>query len=232
MADQQHISNFFSEVSQDYAKFRPTYPLNFFEFLSSCTAEHKLALDVATGTGQAAVKLANYYEKVIATDASDKQLLEAVARPNVEYLCLPAELTKEQCEQNGFQPNSFDIVTCATAIHWLNLEKFFDTTRYLLKSGGIMAIVTYDEGNANQPEFASAFRSYFDLVRPTFTNRTVTEFGEEGYKHIHFPFEHVHSSWDADAKPFQIDLKWGLKDVEGKVQLHLIPMLLQLLHNY
>ena len=60
----------FSRQAAEYAKFRPRYPREMFEYLGTIAPAPQLAWDCATGNGQAAVELANVFDCVIATDAS------------------------------------------------------------------------------------------------------------------------------------------------------------------
>jgi len=48
-----------------------------FEYLGTVAPSKKLAWDCATGNGQAPVELANVFDRVIATDASEKQIANA-----------------------------------------------------------------------------------------------------------------------------------------------------------
>ena len=59
----------FSEHAADYAKFRPNYPAELFDHLASLPRARALAWDCATGNGQAALGLAQHFEKVVGTDA-------------------------------------------------------------------------------------------------------------------------------------------------------------------
>ena len=67
----------FSRQAADYAEFRPRYPREMFEYLGTITPTRDIAWDCATGNGQAAVELANVYNHVIATDASQSQIANA-----------------------------------------------------------------------------------------------------------------------------------------------------------
>ena len=53
----------FSKQAADYAKFRPSYPREMFEYLGTITATRQLAWDCATGNGQAAVELATAFDR-------------------------------------------------------------------------------------------------------------------------------------------------------------------------
>src|SRR4030095_4788501 len=79
-AKRKQIVNFkdhFSRQATDYAKFRPQYPRALFAFVAANSPNDELALDCATGNGQAAVALAEFFQKVIALDASGEQIRSA-----------------------------------------------------------------------------------------------------------------------------------------------------------
>ncbi|MEO7368141.1 MAG: SAM-dependent methyltransferase, partial [Gemmatimonadaceae bacterium] len=67
----------FSARAALYSQYRPQYPRPLFEWLGSLVERHLLAWDCGTGNGQAATSLAAYFDNVVATDASDKQIAEA-----------------------------------------------------------------------------------------------------------------------------------------------------------
>ena len=81
----------FSKQAVDYAKFRPSYPQKLFAYLGSIAPNRQLAWDCGTGSGQAAVALASVFDRVIATDASEKQISNAQPHDRVEYRVAPAE---------------------------------------------------------------------------------------------------------------------------------------------
>ena len=53
---------------------------------------------------------------MIGTDVSQNQLANAIQRDNIEYRCVKGE------DLSFLQSNSVDLVTIATALHWLDLE--------------------------------------------------------------------------------------------------------------
>src|SRR5437764_2789848 len=117
----------FSKQAVDYAKFRPRYPKKLFRWLASIAPGTELAWDCATGSGQAAVELAECFDRVIAIDASEKQIANAERHPCVEYRIATAE-------QSGLEAGSVDVVTVAQALHWFDLQQFYAEARRVLKS--------------------------------------------------------------------------------------------------
>ncbi|CAN5427183.1 class I SAM-dependent methyltransferase [soil metagenome] len=136
------FKDYFSAQAQNYAKHRPHYPQALFRYLATLTEEHLLAWDCGTGSGQAAVALADYYQHVIATDASAEQIDKATVHKNVDYRVMPAENTHLLSE-------SIDLITVATAMHWFNFEEFFAEVRRVLKPQGILAAWCYNLPHIN-----------------------------------------------------------------------------------
>src|ERR1043166_2300026 len=119
----------FSAQASDYAKFRPGYPSELFEYLGSVAPSRTLAWDCATGNGQAALELAEVFDRVIATDASEKQIANAQPDARVEYRVAPAE-------NSGLESGTVDLIMVAQALHWFDLPRFYDEARRVLKTDG------------------------------------------------------------------------------------------------
>ncbi len=127
----------FSGHAAVYASFRPGYPPALIDFVTSLAPGRSLAWDCATGNGQAAVCLAEHFERVIATDASAAQLAQATPHPNVEYRQAPAE-------QSGLADGSVDLLTVATALHWFDFDRFYAEAERVLAPGGALAAWAYN----------------------------------------------------------------------------------------
>jgi ubiquinone/menaquinone biosynthesis C-methylase UbiE len=186
----------FSRNSDQYAKHRPQYPDELFNYLSDLSPSRASAWDCATGNGQAAVSLAKHFERVEATDLSAEQLAHATPHPKVQYSIAPAE-------QTPFRDQSFDLVTVATAVHWFDQEKFHREVGRVLKPNGILAVWTY--GNFTiDPEIDRIIGS--ELLEPidrfwASGNRTAMN----GYRDLPMPFEEVRTP------SFSIQMDWTLE---------------------
>ena len=55
------LKDLFSKQAEDYAKYRPVYPKELFEYILQFVTEKNTAWDCATGNGQAAFALAQYF---------------------------------------------------------------------------------------------------------------------------------------------------------------------------
>jgi ubiquinone/menaquinone biosynthesis C-methylase UbiE len=130
--------DYFSRQSEIYLFARPTYPHELFEYLASISPAKQLCWDCATGNGQAATSLSGYFQKVVATDASEKQVGNAIAKENIEYKIATAE-------DSGLSSSSVDLITVATAVHWFNLDLFYAEAQRVARRNGILAVWTYSE---------------------------------------------------------------------------------------
>ncbi len=64
----------FSSHAANYARYRPTYPAQLFDWIATSAPGRGTAWDCACGNGQATLPLAERFERVIATDPSAEQI--------------------------------------------------------------------------------------------------------------------------------------------------------------
>jgi ubiquinone/menaquinone biosynthesis C-methylase UbiE len=129
-------AEYFTAGSVDYAKFRPRYPVEWFDWLAAQCSGLGLAWDCACGSGQATEELSQRFEKVIATDASAAQLRNAPLLPNDEWRLASGDAS-------GVETGSVDLVTVAQALHWFDLARFWQECRRVSKPTGIIAVWGY-----------------------------------------------------------------------------------------
>ncbi|HEX8562894.1 MAG TPA: class I SAM-dependent methyltransferase [Flavobacterium sp.] len=194
------MKDYFSKQAAQYAKYRPSYPQEMIEYIISFCANRETALDVATGNGQVAVMLSSHFDKVFATDISEKQLASAARVPNLTYL-------KEPAEQTSFEDNAFDLVLVAQAVHWFDFDKFYEEVRRILKPDGIFAIVGYVLFKSNPDSDKIVHRLYDDIVGPYW--HPERKYLDENYKTIPFPFEEI------PVREFGNELEWSYEQVMG-----------------
>ncbi len=172
----------FSTQAAQYARFRPTYPPELFDFLFENTRHFGHAWDCGTGNGQVARVLAQHFEQVFATDISEKQLAEAPPLPNVQYALEPAE----NCSAAD---GSFDLITVAQAAHWLDLQQFYSEVRRVMRPQGLLALIGYGL-MVLPPEVKALFLHLHNVVLEKYwaPERHIVE---SHYRHIPFPFREI-----------------------------------------
>ena len=176
------FKDYFSSDSKSYSNFRPHYPSALFEYLSSISREHEKAWDCATGTGQSAQNLADYFAEVIATDASQNQISNAVTKVGVQYQVAPAE-------QTSIEDSSVDLITVAQALHWFDIEKFSQEVNRVLKFEGILAVWTYNLLSITPDIDKLINQLYAEIVEDYWPPER--KMVEDRYRGIEFPFQQV-----------------------------------------
>jgi len=190
----------FSTQAKDYARYRPHYPRELYDYLASLPTTRQLAWDCATGSGQAAVALAESFERVIATDASPQQLQRAQPHPRVSYQVGSAEAAP-------LEDTSVDLITVAQALHWFDLDAFATEVGRALKPGGILAVWTYEMAQIEPEVDAIVEHFYRDIVGPWWPPERAMV--ESGYADIQLPFTEL------DTPAFHMQADWTLEQLTG-----------------
>lgn len=195
------FKDYFSRQAAAYAAYRPRYPIALFEWLVQQCDRRELAWDCATGNGQAAIALANYFDEVIATDASAAQLHQAPQHARVTYQVALAEAS-------GLMAQSIDLVTVAQAIHWFNLTAFYQEVHRIIKPGGILAIWCYGRPVLAAAKLDHHLNNYYSNILDGFwppERRLV----EAGYRSLDFPYT------DLTPPAYRVQAHWTLIELIG-----------------
>ncbi|MDP2315726.1 MAG: methyltransferase domain-containing protein [Pseudomonadota bacterium] len=189
--DYDHAASF-GRHADAYARHRPTYPEALFDWLAGVAPGRSLAVDVASGAGQAASALATRFDRVIATDQSAELLATIPAHPRLETRAQPAEALDVGTPA--------DLVVTAQALHWFAGEPFWSRVRATLRPGGVFAAFGY----AWLTVAPDVDRILGDLLHPALEphwsprNRLLLD----GYRAVEVPFAEL------AAPPFAIAVTW------------------------
>ena len=184
----------------DYRKFRPTYPESLFIQLLALVPHRKLHWDCGTGSGQVAVRLAEDFDRVWATDLSEKQLREAEAHPRVEY-------HQAEAHHSGLPDCSVALVTVATAVHWFDQASFYEEVQRVLSPEGVLAVWTYGPDLVAPEPLARVVRALSDRLDEDWP--TGIEWVKGSYKDLPFPFPTL------GLEPLEFRLNWTVDDLFG-----------------
>ncbi len=190
----------FSDASDAYRRYRPTYPKALFAWLADQAPGREHAWDCGTGSGQAALALAAHFRRVTATDASAQQIAQAPAGTDIDFRVAPAE-------HSGLEAESVDLVTVAQALHWFDIPAFFGEARRVLRPGGVIAAWTYQLVRVEPA---------VDAILTEFVEGTVGDYWPPerhlvngGYAAIDFPFERI------EPPAFDMAADWDLPTLAG-----------------
>jgi ubiquinone/menaquinone biosynthesis C-methylase UbiE len=191
----------FSSQALLYAQYRPGYPRELYDFIVQYVNNRTRAWDCATGNGQAAVELAKYFEEVMATDISEKQLQQAQPHEKITWLVTTAE-------QTPFADNSFDCITVAQAYHWFNFEAFGKEVRRIAKPGAIIAIWGYSLVVCEDERVNTLINIFYrDKVGAYWDKER--RYIDDRYTTVPFPYEPLPS------KDFYINVQWNRQQLIG-----------------
>jgi len=171
----------FAQNPTEYLEYRPDYPVALFEYLASICDHHHFAWDCGTGNGQAALALATYFNTVVASDINQEPLNIALQKNNLSYHCWPAEQTE-------LKDASVDLITVAQALHWFDLDSFYEEAKRVAKPQGMIAAWCYSLGSITPAIDMVIQKLYHDILGDTYWPKE-RRYIDEDYKTIAFPFK-------------------------------------------
>lgn len=239
----------FNEDEINYDHFRPTYPDELFADVISYSSvdEGSNSLEIGIGTGQATRSILESGCSVTAIEIGDK-LSDFVKKKfikynnftviNADFMALPIEL------------DSYDLVYCATAFHWLPKEEGYSKVYNILKSGGTIALFwNHPFPNRKDDISNNVNRRVYDKYCPS--DKEIVEFCEKdceqrireleqfGFKEIKTKLYHRvrtltsdsyiallntysdHRALDAEVKrAFETEMKTSIDEIGGKINIY------------
>lgn len=193
-------NDLFSSHAHLYAAYRPGYPDVLFDFILRHVSARDAAWDCATGNGQVARDLARHFSKVYATDISQRQLDQAPAVSNILYAVSPAESTP-------FSNDSFNLITIAQALHWIDTGRFYDEVRRTARAGALLAAWGYGLLQVDRDIDRIIGDFYHHIVGPYWD--PARKLVESAYRDMDFPFDEI------GTPPFAIEVSWNLGELCG-----------------
>ena len=173
----------FSSQASVYARFRPAYPPALIDHLAALAPGRQYAWDCGAGNGQVAVLLAGHFDRVLATDISEKQLNEAPAHARIRY-------AREPAEECSAPDGAFDLIVVAQAIHWFDFGRFYAEVRRVLKPEGVLAVIGYGLFQTDSDAVNALIRHFYaEIVGPYWDPER--RYIDEAYRTIPFPFPKI-----------------------------------------
>ncbi len=197
------MKDLFSTQADLYSRYRPTYPADLYQYILSSVKKRRSALDCATGNGQVAASLSEYFDHIDAIDISQRQLDYAVQRRNVTY-CVSA------AEKTPFDDNSFDLITVAQAYHWLDTHAFCREATRIGRPNAVVAVWAYDLVQASSPIDDLVRHWNFDILGPYWEKERAHVYNH--YRDLAFEFDPL------PVREFRIQTEWSCEDLIGHLR--------------
>jgi SAM-dependent methyltransferase len=140
--------------------------------------------------------LADWFERIDATDASAAQIQRAIPHSRIRYAVGSAE-------ESGLPDRSVDLVSVGQALHWFDLPRFFDEVRRVARPRGLLAVYGYAWFYVS-PAIDNVVNEY--LLEPLAAySAPQLKLLWDGYRTVDFPFEEIlpprmaiHVRWSLD----------------------------------
>ena len=151
----------FGEDAEEFERVRPSYPERLVDDVVALVGLPCQAVDAGAGTGKATVQLAERGVEGVAVEPDEA--MAGVARRKLArypgWLVVVSDF--ESWSPDGDE--TFDLVTCAQAWHWLDRERATKEAESLLRQDGWLAIVDVSSAYRDTPlrrEIDAAYAKY------------------------------------------------------------------------
>lgn len=214
--------------AQIYADCRPRYPRQLIDDLRGRTiGDHGgLLIDWGCGTGELTLPLSPYFDRVIAVDiGSDRVSIgrQGAQREGIGHI----EWNVDRAENLEIEPESCDLITSASAFHWMDRELLSERAFRGLKPDGAMALVggagvdVWSGTTEWQKVAVESLTKYLNRASAKKGRQTSAEQGSKGDEQV----PQKKKRWHADfltAAGFQVDsfqypteFSWPVDEVAG-----------------
>ena len=156
----------FDQDAELYARARPTYPPDLVAQLARAAGlgPGRRVLEVAPGTGQLTVPLAEFGSRVTAVELGPD--MAAVARRRLRaFPHVSVEVA--DFDEWPLPAEPFDLMVCATAWHWLDPDTRVEKAADALAPGGLLGVVVTDHVAGGTTEFFHRSQRCYQRWDPT-----------------------------------------------------------------
>lgn len=133
-----------SATSQDYLRYRPGYPKQFFILLRQMGigAAGQDILDLGSGTGALAIPFARAGARVTAVDPSEGQIHAQKLAARQFGVTAKIKFKVALAEETGLRDHAFDAITASMCWTYFDIERMKVEVPRLLRPGGLLLVST------------------------------------------------------------------------------------------
>lgn len=158
----------FTGKQEDYSKYRPTYPIELFDFLAKeFNIENKVIAELGAGTGKF-TKIASSYCKKIYYVEPNIDMID-IGRDycsnckNIVYISKGAESTE-------LPSDSMDMVLAVQSFHWFNKKEVKKEVNRILRPDGDFAII-WTNWKEDEGTFGKEYFEYINMWNTKLTGK-------------------------------------------------------------
>ncbi len=185
----------FGTQAECYASARPQYPDALIGWISQQAPAVGRVWDVGTGSGQAAIALAETFQQVHATDWDSAQIAQAPPHPRIHY-------AQAEAHHSGLSPRSVDAITAASALHWFDWKRFWPEVERVARPGALFCAWTYHRIETDDDLYTIFIDPVSRIIAPYWSEGN--RISQTGYtaKTLGMPFDVI------KTPPFTCSLLW------------------------
>lgn len=197
------VSFDYRRIAEGYAKDRPFLHGQVMERLTNKMQKHyQNGLDVGCGAGLSTKALRQVCDRVTGTDISEEMVRAASALyTEPEYSFVQAG-----AEEIGAAPDTYDIVTAAGVINWIDEKRFLPRMAGVMKKGGILLIYDFwiSGRMAGKPAFTEWYEKEYlvQFPKPFCKERIWTKEDTEAFHFALLCQETYSMEWEMSMEEF------------------------------
>ena len=159
---------FYSGKQDDYSKYRPTYPIELFDFLSKeYNIKNKELVELGAGTGIFSKIVSSYCQKLYYVE------------PNADMInkgkdfckdCSNIEFINKSAESTELPEKSVDMILAVQSFHWFDKTNVKKEVNRILKPNGDFAII-WNDWEADNNTFGKEYFSYISTWNNKLTGK-------------------------------------------------------------
>jgi SAM-dependent methyltransferase len=164
----KEVTNRFSDRVENYVKYRPAYPGEFYEFLFSegIVNQESHVADIGAGTGIFAEPLLAHGLKVTCVEPN-KEMREAAEQLLSKY---PLFYSKgSTAEKTEIENNSIDAILVGQAFHWFDREKCKTEFKRILQPEG-KVILVWNDRRTDSTDFLKVYEDFLQMFGTDYKN--------------------------------------------------------------
>lgn len=133
----------FTGTAVYYAKYRPGYPPEFFDYIARYfdLNETGRLLDLGCGTGQLTIPFATYFEEVVGLDP-EREMIDEARKQAQKLGVTTVKFVLRKAEEIASDLGTFRLTTMGASFHWMKQAEVLQKVYEITEPGGGVVVVS------------------------------------------------------------------------------------------